>query len=119
MSGFKIHNPGISRVLSVKKLGFLTFSQKRYYEFFLIFCMIIETKTVRYLDQESGFKKDNAGISRGFDNSNLRVFLMIDASIVQRLAAVLLSGSTSSYLFLKEIPDFLIVSLFFSIVIKQ
>ena len=34
MSDFKKNNPGISRGLSVKKFGFLTFSRKRYYEFF-------------------------------------------------------------------------------------
>ena len=34
VSGFKKNNPGISRGLSVKKLGFLTFSRKRYYNFF-------------------------------------------------------------------------------------
>ena len=34
VSGFKKNNPGISMGLSVKKLGFLTFSQKHYHEFF-------------------------------------------------------------------------------------
>ena len=57
--------------------------------------MRINPKTVQHLDQELGFKKDNPGISRGFNNPNLRVFLAIEASIVQRLAAVVLSGSTS------------------------
>ena len=31
---FQKNNPGISRGLSVKKLGFLKFSRKRYYESF-------------------------------------------------------------------------------------
>ena len=34
MSSFKKNNPGISKGLSVKKFGFWTFSQKRYFEFF-------------------------------------------------------------------------------------
>ena len=34
VSGFKKNNPGISMGLNVKKLGFLTFFQKRYYDFF-------------------------------------------------------------------------------------
>ena len=62
--GFKNNNPGISRGLSVKKLGYLIFSRKHYYEFF-IFCMMIGPKTVQHLGQVFGFKKNNPGISRG------------------------------------------------------
>ena len=46
---FQKNNPGISRGLSVKKFGFLTFSRKRYYELFLIFCMMIGPNTVQHL----------------------------------------------------------------------
>ena len=71
VSGFKKKNPGISRGLSVQKLGFSTFSQKRYYNFFLIFCMMIEANTVQHLGLVSGFKKNNPGISMGLSGKKL------------------------------------------------
>ena len=57
--------------------------------------MTIEANTVLHLDEELGFKKDNPEISRGL---NVPVFIAVEASIVQCLAAVLLSGSTSRLL---------------------
>ena len=71
---------------------------------------MIEVNAMQHLDQVLGFKKDNPGISRGLDlqiwgflhffqkycNEFLLFFCMtIEANTVQRVAAVLLSGSTS------------------------
>ena len=63
-SSFKNNNPGISRGLSVKKLGFWHFLGNATM-IFLIFCMMIGPNTVQHLGQVSGFKKNNLGISRG------------------------------------------------------
>ena len=56
----KKNNPGISRGLSVKKSGFLTFSLKSYYIFFLHYDRGQHCATSGLV---FGFRKDNTGIS--------------------------------------------------------
>ena len=58
------NNTWISRVLSVKNFGFVTFYRKPTIIFF-ISCIMIVANTVQHLDQVSGFRKDNTGISGG------------------------------------------------------
>ena len=69
-SSFKNNNPGISRGLSVKKLGFWHFLGNATM-IFLIFCMMIGPNTVQYLTQVSSFKNNNPGISRGLSVKKL------------------------------------------------
>ena len=68
--GFKKNNPGISRGLSVKKLGFLTFSWKRYYEFFDT--LHDDRAQLRAtFGPDVRFQRNNPGISRGLSIKKL------------------------------------------------